>query len=66
MLSLTESKKDPGVPNSYPFKEQVLQEAEEHKRRVSDKVLTRISHTLMMAKYHLSVCKLHFIKEKMC
>ncbi|KAI0218800.1 Guanine nucleotide-binding protein-like 3 [Lamellibrachia satsuma] len=33
------SKKDPGVPNSYPFKEQILQEAEEHKRRLEEERL---------------------------
>ena len=27
-------KKDPGIPNSYPFKEELLLEAEAHKKRV--------------------------------
>lgn len=30
----TEKRKDPGVPNAAPFKEQVLKEAEERRRRL--------------------------------
>ena len=37
-------KKDPGVPNSYPFKEQVLKEAEERKQRVSMTLKGLIMH----------------------
>lgn len=29
-----EKRKDPGIPNSLPFKESVLREAEERKRKV--------------------------------
>uniref|UniRef100_T1ILS6 Guanine nucleotide-binding protein-like 3 homolog n=1 Tax=Strigamia maritima TaxID=126957 RepID=T1ILS6_STRMM len=32
----TKSKKDPGVPNSLPFKEEILQEAEERKRQAEE------------------------------
>ena len=34
ILFLLEHKKDPGVPNLFPFKEEVLKQAEEKKRRV--------------------------------
>ena len=34
ILLLLEHKKDPGVPNLFPFKEEVLKQAEEKKRRV--------------------------------
>ena len=34
ILFLVEHKKDPGVPNLFPFKEEVLKQAEEKKRRV--------------------------------
>lgn len=36
----TEKRKDPGIPNSLPFKESVLREAEERKRKV---FITRVS-----------------------
>lgn len=36
----TEKRKDPGIPNSLPFKESVLREAEERKRKV---LITRVS-----------------------
>jgi len=32
-----ELKKDPGIPNLYPFKDQLLREIEERKQRVSIK-----------------------------
>ena len=34
-LILTAAKRDPGVPNSLPFKEEILKEAEINKKRVS-------------------------------
>ena len=34
ILFVLEHKKDPGVPNLFPFKEEVLKQAEEKKRRV--------------------------------
>ena len=34
ILFVLENKKDPGVPNLFPFKEEVLKQAEEKKRRV--------------------------------
>ena len=33
-IFLLEHKKDPGIPNLFPFKEEVLKQAEEKKRRV--------------------------------
>ena len=34
-LYYIEKRKDPGVPNSLPFKENILKEAEDRKRQVS-------------------------------
>ena len=34
--TIAERKKDPGVPNAAPFKEQILKEAEEVKRRLEE------------------------------
>lgn len=31
---ISEQKKDPGIPNLFPFKEDILKQAEEKKRRV--------------------------------
>jgi hypothetical protein len=31
---LLESKKDPGIPNNWPFKEQLLNEIEERKQKI--------------------------------
>ena len=31
---ILEQKKDPGIPNLFPFKEDILKQAEEKKRRV--------------------------------
>lgn len=33
--AFTEKKKDPGIPNSFPFKEQILAEVAESRRLVS-------------------------------
>lgn len=34
-VNISEHKKDPGVPNLFPFKEEILKQAEDKKRRVS-------------------------------
>jgi hypothetical protein len=33
--TLDKSKKDPGIPNNWPFKEQLLNEIEERKQRIA-------------------------------
>lgn len=33
--NISGQKKDPGIPNLFPFKEEILKQAEEKKRRVS-------------------------------
>ena len=38
LLIFSGKKKDPGVPNSYPFKEQILQEAELRKQKVRNRI----------------------------
>ncbi len=36
LLYVAEKRKDPGVPNSLPFKETILKEAEDRKRRAEE------------------------------
>ena len=36
---ISEKKKDPGIPNSLPFKEEILHEAEARKKRVNNHVI---------------------------
>ena len=39
LFFISEKKKDPGIPNSLPFKEEILHEAEARKKRVGNNVI---------------------------
>lgn len=42
IINISGQKKDPGIPNLFPFKEEILKQAEEKKRRVSMYLYTNL------------------------
>ena len=43
LMCFSEHKKDPGIPNLFPFKEEILKQAEDKKRRVGNIIDLKLS-----------------------
>ena len=43
LTCFSEHKKDPGIPNLFPFKEEILKQAEDKKRRVGNRIDLKLS-----------------------